>query len=113
MFLSDINIDFKHLGIPPPDGSVWGSSLGYPGTVSRIEPELNPSQTVVVEYYELPSKDSSEPVEGFSIDDPNAGWKGRGLWATISTRAPFHMEGGKGTTSKVFKFQLRPDPLAK
>jgi glutamate synthase (NADPH) large chain len=30
------------------------------------------------------------------IDDPDAGWKGRGLWATISTRAPFHMEGGKG-----------------
>ena len=47
------------------------------------------------------------------IDDPNAGWKGRGLWATISTRAPFHMEGGKGTTSKVMKFQLRPDPLAR
>jgi hypothetical protein len=47
------------------------------------------------------------------IDDPGAGWKGRGLWATISTRAPFHMEGGKGTTSKVFKFQLRPDPLAR
>src|SRR5687767_11087004 len=47
------------------------------------------------------------------IDDPNAGWKGRGLWATISTRAPFHMEGGKGTTSKAIKFQLRPDPLAR
>jgi hypothetical protein len=47
------------------------------------------------------------------IDDPNGGWKGRGLWATVSTRAPFHMEGGKGTTSKVVKFQLRPDPLAK
>jgi hypothetical protein len=47
------------------------------------------------------------------IDDPNAGWKGRGLWATVSTRAPFHMEGRKGTTSKVLKFQLRPDPLAK
>ena len=47
------------------------------------------------------------------IDDPNAGWKGRGLWATISTRAPFHMEGGKGTTSKVYRFQLRPDPLAR
>ena len=47
------------------------------------------------------------------IDDPNAGWKGRGLWATVSTRAPFHMEGGKGTTSKVMKFQLRPDPLAR
>jgi hypothetical protein len=46
------------------------------------------------------------------IDDPNAGWKGRGLWATVSTRAPFHMETGKGTTSKVLKFQLRPNPLA-
>jgi hypothetical protein len=47
------------------------------------------------------------------IDDPNAGWKGRGLWSTVSTRAPFHMEGGKGTMSKVVKFQLRPDPLAR
>ena len=47
------------------------------------------------------------------IDDPDTGWKGRGLWATVSTRAPFHMEGGKGTTSKVVKFQLRPDPLAR
>jgi hypothetical protein len=47
------------------------------------------------------------------IDDPNAGWKGRGLWATISTRAPFHMEGGKGNTSKAIHFQLRPDPLAR
>jgi hypothetical protein len=47
------------------------------------------------------------------IDDPNAGWKGRGLWASISTRAPFHMEGGKGQTSKAIRFQLRPDPLAR
>jgi len=47
------------------------------------------------------------------IDDPSAGWKGKGLWATISTRAPFHMETGPGTTSKVLKFQLRPDPLAR
>jgi hypothetical protein len=47
------------------------------------------------------------------IDDPNGGWKGRGLWSTVSTRAPFHMETGTGTTSKVVKFQLRPNPLAK
>ena len=47
------------------------------------------------------------------IDDPNAGWKGKGLWATWGTRAPFHGETGKGTTSKVVHFQLRPDPLAK
>jgi hypothetical protein len=47
------------------------------------------------------------------IDDAKAGWKGRGLYSTISTRAPFHMETGKGTTSKVIRFQMRPDPLAK
>jgi hypothetical protein len=47
------------------------------------------------------------------IDDPSAGWKGKGLWATVSTRTPFHMETGKGTTSKVMHFQMRPDPLAK
>jgi len=222
---------------PAPDGSVWGSTLGYPGGIIRLDPGSNPPETALVEYYELPLQENGEPVEGFSprgmdidrngvawvalasghmasfdrrkcngplngpdatgqhcpegwtfyteplpqlggvdtpgsaessyytwvdqfntsglgentpintgnesegllalkdgewvvlrvpyplgfytkwldgrIDDPNAGWKGRGLWATISTRAPFHMEGGKGTTSKVFKFQIRPDPLAK
>ncbi len=46
------------------------------------------------------------------IDDPNGGWKGKGIYTPISTRAPFHMEGGKGTTSKLVKFQMRPDPLA-
>src|SRR5207244_1993292 len=34
------------------------------------------------------------------IDDPNAGWKGKGLWTTVSTRTLTHMETGKGTTSK-------------
>ena len=47
------------------------------------------------------------------IDDTGAGWKGKGLWSTYATRTPFHVEGGKGTTSKVVKFQLRPDPLAR
>jgi hypothetical protein len=47
------------------------------------------------------------------IDDANAGWKGRGLWATYGNRTPFHTEGGKGTLPKVVKFQLRPDPLAR
>jgi hypothetical protein len=47
------------------------------------------------------------------IDDPNAGWKGKGVWATTGTRVPFHMETGKGTLPKVVKFQLRPDPLAR
>lgn len=46
------------------------------------------------------------------IDDPKLGWKGKGLWSTFATRAPFHTETGKGTTSKVVQFQLRPDPLS-
>ena len=47
------------------------------------------------------------------IDDPGAGWKGKGVWATYGTRTPFHTETGKGTRPKVVKFQLRPDPLAR
>jgi streptogramin lyase len=221
---------------PAPDGSVWASSLGYPGAVVRLEAGDRPEETALAEYYELPLDENGEPIEGFSprgmdvdrngvawvalasghmgrfdrtlcrgplngpgatgqhcpegwsfyreplpqiggvdtpgsaeasyytwvdwwgalglgenvpintgnasegllvwndgewvvlrvpyplgfytkwmdgrIDDPDAGWKGRGVWTTISTRAPFHMEGGQGTTSKVIKFQMRPDPLA-
>ena len=34
------------------------------------------------------------------IDDPKGGWKGKGIWTSISTRAPFHMEGGRGTRAR-------------
>ena len=47
------------------------------------------------------------------IDDPNGGWKGRGLWANYGTNYVWHTEGGKGTKSKMVHFQLRPDPLAR
>ena len=218
----------------PPDGSVWGTQLGYPGAVIRLDPGSNPPETALAEVYELPMREGV-PVEGFSprggdvdrngvywvalasghmasfdrskcrilngpeatgqhcpegwtfyveplpqmagvetpgsaegsyytwvdqfntlglgenvpintgnasegllalqdgewvvlrvpyptgfytkwmdgrIDDPEAGWKGRGVWASISTRTPFHMETGAGTTSKVLHFHMRPDPLA-
>ena len=221
---------------PAPDGSVWATSLGYPGAIVRLDPGANPPATALAELYELPLDENGAPINGFSprggdidrngvmwvalasghmasfdrtkctgplngpeatgqhcpegwtfhreplpqirgvtapgsaeasyytwvdqfnvfglgenvpintgnasegllalvegewvvlrvpyplgfytkwldgrIDDPDGGWKGRGLWATVSTRAPFHMEGGKGTPSKVLQFQLRPDPLA-
>ena len=222
---------------PAPDGSIWGTILGYPGAVARLVPGDNPSETAITEYYELPVDENGDAIEGFSprggdvdrdgvmwvalasghmasfdrrkcegplngpeatgqhcaegwtfyteplpqfknldrpgssegsyftwvdqhntlglgentpintgnqsgallvlddgewvrmrvpyplgfytkwldgrIDDPNAGWKGRGVWATFSGRAPFHMETGKGTTSIVYHFQVRPDPLAR
>jgi hypothetical protein len=46
------------------------------------------------------------------IDDANAGWKGRGVWSTFGSRAPFHMETGKGQKPIVLHFQIRPNPLA-
>jgi hypothetical protein len=222
---------------PAPDGSIWGTVLGFPGAVVRLNPGSNPPETALAEVYQPPFDNPKAAVQGFSprggdvdrngvfwtalasghlasfdrrkckgplngpaatgqhcpegwtlyqeplpqlkgvtdpgsaeasyytwvdqfdtfglgantpintgnaseallvlkegkwvvlrvpypmgyytkwldgrIDDPRGGWKGRGLWSTVSTRTPFHMEGGKGTTSKVVKFQLRPDPLAK
>ena len=222
---------------PAPDGSIWGSALGYPGGILRLVPGNHPPETALVEYYQPPFNDPDPSKRGYSprgmdidrngvawvalasghmasfdrrkcegplsgptatgqhcpegwtlyaeplpqlanvkesgsaeasyytwvdqrdvlglgkntpintgnasegllalddgkwvimrvpyptgfytkwmdgrIDDAKAGWKGRGLWATVSTRAPFHMETGKGTTSKVLHFQLRPSPLAR
>ncbi len=222
---------------PAPDGSIWGSVLGFPGAVVRLVPGSNPPDTALAEVYEPPLDNPKAPVHGYSprgmdidrngvvwaalasghlasfdrrkckgplngpsatgqqcpegwtlypeplpqmkgvsdsgsaessyytwvdqfgalglgentpidtgnesegllvlkdgkwvvlrvpyplgyytkwmdgrIDDPKGGWKGRGLYSTVSTRAPFHMETGKGTQSKVIRFQLRPDPLAK
>ncbi len=47
------------------------------------------------------------------IDDPDAGWKGRGVWANYGTHFVWHIEGGKGTKGKLLHFQMRPDPLAR
>ena len=54
-------------------------------------------------------------AKGFDgrIDDPNAGWKGRGLWSTNGDRTPWLMEGGKGARPRAVQIQIRPDPLAK
>ena len=53
----------------------------------------------------------SKNVDG-RIDDPNAGWKGKGIWTTFGSRAPFHNEGGTQNSPKLYKVQMRPDPLA-
>jgi len=232
-----IQSGYYGIAVNPIDGSIWGSSLGVPGAVLRLDPGSNPSETALTEIYELPLDNAKVPTQGYSprgmdidrsgvvwtplasghlasfdrrkcagslngpmatgqhcpegwnfyseplpqingltesgsaeasyytwvdqfdvlglgrdipintgngsegllalkdgewiilrvpyplgfytkwmdgrIDNPNEGWKGRGVWATHSTRAPFHLEGGKGTTSKVVKFQLRPDVLSK
>jgi hypothetical protein len=52
----------------------------------------------------------AKSMEG-RIDDPKAGWKGRGLWMAEGDRTPWHKEGGKGAKPIVVHFQVRPDPL--
>ncbi len=47
------------------------------------------------------------------IDDPNTGWKGRGIWASQGKFPAWHQEGGdEGKGPMMIKFQVRPDPLA-
>jgi len=54
-------------------------------------------------------------AKGFDgrIDDPGAGWKGRGLWSTNGDRTPWLMESGKGSKPRAVHIQMRPDPLAR
>jgi hypothetical protein len=47
------------------------------------------------------------------IDDPNAGWKGRGVYATYGADSAWHVEGGINEKGNLVKFQVRPDPLAR
>ena len=46
------------------------------------------------------------------IDDPDAGWKGRGVYATYGADAAWHVEGGPVEPGNLVKFQIRPGPLA-
>ena len=82
------------------------------GTFSDSLVALAPDETFVVLRVPYPMGFYARGLDG-RIDDPEAGWKGRGLWATYSSMAPWHYEGGKGATSKAVHFQLRPDPLAR
>ncbi len=48
------------------DGMVWGSVLGFPGGIVRLNPGANPPETALAEYYEVPWNDPKAPVWGFS-----------------------------------------------
>jgi len=47
------------------------------------------------------------------IDDPNGGWKGRGIYSTYGADAMWNIEGGPKQKNALLKFQVRPDPLAR
>jgi len=45
---------FYGVGVNPNDGTVWGSVLGFPGYVIRLNPGMNPPETALTEVYEPP-----------------------------------------------------------
>jgi len=64
---------------PAPDGSVWGSVLGLPGAVVRLDPGSNPPETALVEVYEPPFNNPNAAVEGYSpcgmdVDRDGVAW---------------------------------------
>lgn len=82
------------------------------GTNSDSLSALRPDGSFMVIRVPYPLGYYSRGLDG-RIDDVKGGWKGKGLWTAYSTQAPWHIEGGKGATSKVMQIQLRPAPLAK
>ena len=81
------------------------------GRGSRISADATPPDVVMLRI-PYPLGFFAKGFDG-RIDDPNGGWKGRGLWAANGDRTPWLIEGGKGSKPLAAHFQLRPDPLAK
>jgi hypothetical protein len=68
---------------PAPDGSVWGTSLGYPGAIVRLSPGAHPPETAIAELFEPPMTGGA-PVTGFS---PRGGDVDRNgvFWAAMAS----------------------------
>src|SRR4051794_27639362 len=45
---------FYGIAVSPLDGSIWGSVLGFPGAVVRLDPGENPPATALAEIFEPP-----------------------------------------------------------
>ncbi len=57
---------FYGVTVNPADGTIWGSVLGFPGSVVRINPGTDPAATALAEVYELPWNNPKAAVQGFS-----------------------------------------------
>ncbi len=87
--------------IPIANGSSSDSLLA-------LDPETGEWVVLRVPY---PQGFHSRGLDG-RIDDPNGGWKGRGVYATYGADAAWHVEGGPVEPGNLVKFQIRPHPLA-
>ena len=73
-----LNAAFYALAIGP-DGMIWGSVLGYPGGIVRLNPGSNPPETALAEYYEVPWNNPKAKVSGYSprgmdVDGNGVAW---------------------------------------
>ena len=65
---------FYGVAVSPVDGSVWGSALGFPGTLVRVNPGPNPTETALAEAFEYPLHMNGYGVRGMDIDRNGVVW---------------------------------------
>ena len=63
---------FYGIAVSPLDGSIWGSVLGFPGAVVRLDPGENPPATALAEIYEPPLRGYSP--RGMDMDGNGVVW---------------------------------------
>ena len=63
---------FYGIAVNPADGTVWGSVLGFPGAIVRLNPGDNPPATALAEVYEPPLPGYSP--RGMDIDRNGVVW---------------------------------------
>ena len=78
-----LNASFYGLGIGP-DGMIWGTVLGFPGGLVRLNPGSNSPETALAEYYEVPFNDPKAPVSGFSPRGMDVGSDGI-VWVALAS----------------------------
>jgi hypothetical protein len=72
-----IRVGFYAVSPSPVDGTIWGTVTGFPGSVVRVNPGSNPSETALAEIYEVPMPGYSP--RGGDIDSQGV------MWAALSS----------------------------
>jgi len=80
-----INVQF-YGDAPAPDGSVWGTIMGFPGALGRFVPGAHPPETALTEIYEVPYNNPKAKVQGFSPRGMDVDSKGV-VWTPLSSGA--------------------------
>ena len=66
---------FYGIAVSPVDGTVWGSTQGFPSAVVRLNPGANPSETALAEYFEVPfDTQGAYGIRGMDIDRSGVVW---------------------------------------